>query len=35
MSQIEDLLDNLQNKKDSPKIMEQDAKEDAQMQKKE
>jgi hypothetical protein len=35
MSQIEDLLDNLQNKKDAPKIMEQDAKEDAQMQKKE
>lgn len=34
MSQIEDLLDNLQNKKDAPKIMEQDAKEDAQMQKK-
>ncbi|NDB36673.1 MAG: hypothetical protein EB023_15330 [Flavobacteriia bacterium] len=34
MSQIEDLLDNLQGKKDSPKIMEQDAKEDAQMQKK-
>lgn len=35
MSQIEDLLDNLQNKKDSPKIIEADAKEDAQMQKKE
>ncbi len=35
MQQIEDLIDNLQNKKDSPKIMEKDAKEDAQMQKKE
>jgi thiol-disulfide isomerase/thioredoxin len=35
MSQIEDLLDNLQNKKDAPKIIEADAKEDAQMQKKE
>lgn len=35
MSQIEDLLDNLQNKKDAPKIMEQDDKEDAHMQKKE
>ena len=35
MSQIEDLLDNLQNKKNAAKIMEQDAKEDAQMQKKE
>jgi hypothetical protein len=35
MSQIEDLLDNLQGQKDAPKIMEKDAKEDAQMQKKE
>ena len=35
MSQIEDLLDNLQGHKDAPKIMEKDAKEDAQMQKKE